>query len=215
MTTHANTHHMSTRSATLAALGGAAAVLGGLLGAAAAYMESLAPEGCVGMDCGGGYRETIPLVAALAASSLLLAVIGLLGLAALARARGRSYWAAITAAALVTAGLASLTAFSLFLAGTANESWGWWVFGFAGFTGMWIGLVVGGIHALVTRVVPRWAGIAATVTSAVLPLFNTETAAVLVAMPAALAWALVGGFMLREAWGALDFGHGHVPAVGA
>ncbi len=210
MTTHANTHHTSKRSATLAAMGGAAALLGGLLGAAAAYMESLAPKGSPGV-----YRVTTPMVAALAVSSILLAIIGLLGLAVLARAKGRSYWAAITAAALVAAGVASLTAFSVLLAGTASESWGWWVFGFAGFTGMWIGLVVGGVHALVTRVVPRWAGIAATVTSVVLPLFNTETAAVLFAVPAALAWALVGGLMLREAWGALDFGHGHAPAVGA
>ncbi|MCA4132467.1 hypothetical protein [Arthrobacter sp. M4] len=207
--------HTSTRPAVLAALGGSAAVLGGLLGAAAAYMESLAPGGCVGNYCSGGYRETTPQVAALALSSILLAAIGILGLAVLARARGRRYWMALTAAGLVAAGLLSLTAYSVFMAGTTNESWGWWAFGYTGFLAMWAGLVFGSIHTLVARVVPRWVGIAAIVASAVLPFFNTETAAVLVAVPAALAWALVGGFVVREALGDLDIGHRHAPALGA
>lgn len=167
------------------------------------------------MDCSGGYRETTPLVAAFAVSSVLLAVIGLLGLAALARARGRRYSLALIAAGLVAAGLLSLTAFSVYLAGTTNESWGWWAFGSTGFLAMWAGLVLGSFHALVTQVVPRWVGVVAVVASAVLPVFNTETAAVLIAVPAALAWALAGGFMVREALADLDIGHRHAPAVGA
>ncbi len=213
--TRNNNQHTSTRPAVLAALGGSAAVLGGLLGAAAAYMESLAPGGCVGNYYCGGYRETTPQVGLLSLASILLVVIGLLGVAALARAKGRRYWMALTAAGLVAAGLLSLTAYSVFMAGTTNESWGWWAFGSTGFLAMWAGLVLGSIHALIARVVPRWVGIVAIVASAVLPFFNTETAAVLVAVPAALAWALVGGFMVREALGDLDIGHRHAPAVGA
>jgi hypothetical protein len=200
----------STRATALAALGGLAAVLGGLLGAAAAYMESLAPEGSA-----GAYRVTEPVVAALAVVSLILAIIGLLGLAALARARGRSYWAAILVASLVVAGVASMTTFSVYLAGMVNESWGWWAFGITGFFALMLGFVLGGVHAFVTRVVPRWTAAVATVTSAAIFFFNTETAAVLFAVPAALAWALVGGFMLRETLGQLDIGHRHAPAVGA
>ncbi|MEA5457034.1 hypothetical protein SPF06_20105 [Sinomonas sp. JGH33] len=205
--TEARSQRTNMRVAALAGLGGLAAVAAAALGAAASYMHSLAPEGTE------GYRDTTPQVAALAFSSVVLACVGLLGLAVLSRARGRSSWLALTASLLVAAGLTSLTSFSV--SGASEEGWAWWSFGATGFVAMMLGLVLGGVHVIITRVVPRWAGVLAVVASAALFFFNTETAAVLFAAPAALAWGIVGGFALGEALGDLGIVHRHAPAVGA
>lgn len=173
---------------------GPAAMLGGALLVCATLIHAAKPRGCVAEECAtAAMREPGTLDGALMASSLLLIVIGAVGLVARARASGRfgragrlgMFLAALGVAVLVAAGLVQVVFFGGDFAYMP-------LFVIPSLLLVIAGLVLLAVAVLRSGIMHRWIGVALVTGALAMVGYNEQTAAVLMALPLALAWIAVG-----------------------
>lgn len=176
---------------------GLAAMMGGLLGAVAIVLHSLQPEGCIGDQCAvQPMRTASETVMAFGSVATLLVLVGLLGLALMAKQSGRS-------PRLMTAGAACAVVGFLVLAAAVAVKAVFFDGNFAAMpyfvvTSMLVliaGFVLIGSFVLRSRVLPQWLGIFLLASSIFLLAANEQTTAVLLAVPFVLGIATAGYFM--------------------
>lgn len=178
-------------------LGGPAAMVGGLLGVLAIFLHSLEPTGCVGSECSSRQmRTTSVLVAGIGSFASLLVLIGVVGLALMARRSGRPPKLMKAGLALVGVGfLALLTAVFIQGAIFSGDFPGMPYFVIFGMVALFLGFVLIGIFILRSGVLPRWLGIFLIASSAMLLAANEQNSSVLLAIPFQLAIATAGYFL--------------------
>jgi uncharacterized membrane protein HdeD (DUF308 family) len=179
---------------------GVAAILGGLMCVVAAFLHSLEPSGCIGLECETrAMRSATGIVATLTPTAALLILIGIVGLALTARQSER--FKKLIKAGLISAaaGLALLFLGALIQAAFFNGDFpGMPLFVLPGVLGAIIGFVLIGVYILRSGVLPRWLGVSLVVSSAALLAANEQTVAVLLAIPFGLAVATLGFFMWNQ-----------------
>ena len=176
---------------------GAAAMVGGALGVLAAFLHSLEPTGCIGLEC-----ETRPMrsgtgfVGLAGSVASLLVLIGVGGLTMLARRSGGFTRLANAGLICAAAGFIWLFAGVLIQALAFGGDFPWMpYFVIPGMLAVIAGLLLMGIFILRSGVLPRWLGILFIVSTVALVAANEQTAAVLLAVPFALAMVAAGYFM--------------------
>jgi MFS family permease len=179
---------------------GAAAILGGLLCVLAAFLHSLEPSGCIGLECETRpMRSATGLVPALTPTAALLVLIGIAGLTLMARQSPRFKKLAGSGLISAAAGLALLFLGALIQAALFNGDFPWMpLFVIPGVLGVIVGFALIGVFVLRSAVLPRWLGVYLVASSVVLLAANEQTAAVLLAIPFGLAVATVGFFMWNQ-----------------
>lgn len=176
---------------------GAAAMVGGALCVLAAFLHSLEPTGCIGLEC-----ETRPMrsgtefVGLAGAVASLLILIGVAGLTMLARRSGGFTRLANAGLICAAAGFIWLFAGVLVQAIAFGGDFPWMpYFVIPGMLGVIAGLLLIGVFILRSGVLPRWLGILFIVSTIALVAANEQTAAVLLAVPFGLAMVAAGYFM--------------------
>ncbi|WP_461174182.1 hypothetical protein M1D93_05645 [Arthrobacter sp. Z1-9] len=177
---------------------GAAAMLGGLLCALAAFLHNLQPIGCVGMDCETtAMRSATGFVSVAGAAASLLTLLGIAGMTLLARRSG--HHRKLANAGLLTAAVGFILLFAGSLIQTAvfaGDFPGMPFFVIPGLLAAITGFLMIGVFILRAGVFPRWLGIFFVVSSFGLLAANEQTPAVLLAIPFGLAMVAAGYFML-------------------
>ncbi|WP_461163637.1 hypothetical protein [Arthrobacter sp. R4-81] len=176
---------------------GVAAVLGGLLCGLAVFLHSLEPAGCIGLQCETReMRSATGIVPLISPVATILILIGIAGLTWVARQISRFKKLADGGVMCAFAGLAVLFLGGLIQAIFFNGDFPWMpFFVIPGLLAVITGFVLIGVFILRSGVLPRWLGIFLLVSSVLLLAANEQTAAVLLAIPFALAVATVGVFM--------------------
>ena len=176
---------------------GAAAMLGGVLWVVAAFLHSLEPTGCIGLECDTrAMRNTSAIVALVSFAALVLILVGVSGLMLLARQSGRHTKLATTGMFLVAFGLVMLLAGGLIQALFFSGDFpGMPFIVIPALLGVVVGLLLIGIFILRSDVLPRWLGVFFIVSSVALVAANEQTVAVLLFIPFGLAMAAAGYLM--------------------
>ena len=167
---------------------------GGLLGAVAVSLHSLEPSGCVGIDCvSQPMRTASGLVTGMGSMAALLVLVGVIGLAVMARRSGRSPKLMDIALVFAAVGFLVLLAAVFIQAALFGGSFsGMPYFVVVGMVALIVGFVLIGIFILRSAVLPRWVGVFLVASSALLLAANEQTSAVLLAIPFQLAIATAG-----------------------
>lgn len=126
---------------------GVAAILGGLMCVLAAFLHSLEPTGCIGLDCETReMRSATDIVPALTPTAALLVLIGIAGLTLMARQSARFKKLADSGLISAAAGLALLFLGALIQAAFFNGDFPWMpLFVIPGLLGVIVGFVLIGI----------------------------------------------------------------------
>ena len=177
---------------------GAAAMLGGALCVLAAFLHNLQPIGCIGMDCqAGAMRSATGVVSLAGPAASLFILVGIAGMALLARRSGQHR--KLAKAGLVTAAVG----FILLLTGAviqtaffAGDFSGMPYFVIPGLLAVVAGFLMIGVIILRSGVFPRWLGIFFVVSTVALLAANEQTPAVLLAIPFGLAMVAAGYYMV-------------------
>ena len=177
---------------------GAAAMLGGALGALGAFLHNLQPIGCIGMDCStGALRAATGIVPVAGSAASLLTLVGIAGMTLLARRSGRHRKLANAGLITAAAGFILLFAGEIIQSGFfAGDFPGMPFFVIPGLLGVIAGFLMIGLLILRSGIFPRWLGIFFVVSAVALLAANEQTPAVLLAMPFGLAMVAAGYFML-------------------
>lgn len=141
----------------------------------------------------------------LAPSAAILILIGLAGLAMLARRSGRPN--KLAAAGLVSGagGLFLLMLGGLIQATLFNGDFPWMpLFVLPGVLGMILGFVLIGVFILGSGELPRWLGVLLIVTTVLLLGANEQASTVLLAIPFGLSMVIVGFFMSTDRIGSRE-----------
>jgi hypothetical protein len=177
---------------------GAAAILGGLLCALAAFLHNLQPIGCIGMDCEtGAMRSATGFVSLAGGAASLFTLLGIAGMTLLARRSG--HHRKVANASLLTAAVGFIILFSGVLIQTAffAGDYPWMpLFVIPGLLAVITGFLMIGVFILRSGVFPRWLGIFFVVSTFALLAANEQTPAVLLAIPFGLAMIAAGYFMV-------------------
>ncbi len=174
--------------------GGPAAVLGGMLWIVPAIVTASKPRGCIGPEeCGVTTMRDTSDVAIFLLLALLLSAAGLAGVAIRARSTGRFRGPARAGVALYGVGVA------LFVLGTALTAISevFWLLMLPAGLALIGGMVLVGVGALKTGLLPRWAAVTLVVGSLAMLGFNDQNAQVLMAIPFGISWIAVG-YALRS-----------------
>ena len=172
-------------------------MLGGVLLALAAVLHSLEPSGCIGLECETrAMRTATGVVSVLAPVAAGLILIGLAGLALIARQSGRHSKLALTGLICAAAGMSALLLGGLIQTIFYGGDSPWMPFFVVpGILFVIVGVVLLAIFILLARVLPRWLGALLAVSGVLLLGANEQTIAVLLAVPFGLVMATVGLFM--------------------
>jgi hypothetical protein len=176
---------------------GAAAMLGGLLCAVAAFLHNLEPIGCIGLECETrAMRSGTGIVALAGSAAALLILVGIAGLTVRARQSGRHTKLADTALVFAAFGFVLLFLGTFIQAVFFNGNFpGMPYLGLPGVLAVIVGFVLIGILILRSEVLPRWLGVFLLVSSIALLAANEQTVTVLLAIPFGFAIATAGYFM--------------------
>ncbi len=168
--------------------GGAAAILGGILWIVPAIVTAFKPRGCIGLECEVSTMRDTSDVTPLLLLALLLSTVCLAGVAMRA-------WNIERFGRLAKAGVA-LYGFggALFVLGTILTAISevFWVLMLPAGLALIAGLVLTGIDAFKTGVLPRWVAVLLVIGSLAMLGFNDQTAQVLIAIPFGISWIAVG-----------------------
>ncbi len=172
-------------------------MLGGLLLALAAVLHALEPSGCIGLECETrAMRSATGVVSISGAAAAILILIGLAGLTLMARRSGRHTRLALAGLIVAAAGMTVLLLGGLIQAVFYSGDFPWMpFFVIPGILCVIVGVVLLAIFILRSRVLPRWLGILLAASGVLLLAANEQTAAVLFALPFAVAMTTVGFFM--------------------
>ena len=167
---------------------GAAAVLGGILWIVPAIVTAFKPRGCIGLECEVSTMRDTSDVTPFLLLALLLSTVGLAGVAIQAWNIERFGRLAKAGVALYGVGVA------LFVLGTILTAISevFWVLMLPAGLALIAGLVLTGIAAFKTGVLPRWVAVLLVIGSLAMLGFNDQTAEVLMAIPFGLSWIAVG-----------------------
>ncbi len=165
-----------------------AAVLGGILWIVPAIITASKPRGCFGPECGVRAMRDTSDVSTFLLLALLLSAAGLAGVAIRARSTGRFGRLTKAGVALYGVGVA------LFVVGTVLTaiSEAFWLLMLPAGLALIVGLVLTGIAAFRTGVLPRWAAALLVVGSLAMLGFNDQNAQVLMAIPFGVSWIALG-----------------------
>lgn len=177
---------------------GIAAMLGGVLLAAASFLHNLQPVGCVGLDCGtGNLRTATTLVTLTGVAASLLILVGIAGMTLLARRSSQDRRLANIALLVAVTGFLVLFTVSVIQAVFYGGDFpGMPFFVVPGLLAVVAGFLMMGLFILRSGVFPRWLGIFLMVSTFFLLVANEQTPAVLLAIPFGLAMAAAGYFMV-------------------
>ena len=167
---------------------GAAAVLGGILWIVPAIVTAFKPRGCIGLECEVSTMRDTSDVTPFLLLALLLTALGLAGVAIRARNIERFGRLAKAGVALYGAGVV------LFVLGTILTAISevFWVLMLPAGLALIAGLVLTGIAAFKTGVLPHWVAVLLVIGSLAMLGFNDQTAEVLMAIPFGISWIAVG-----------------------
>lgn len=170
---------------------------GGLLGSLAVLLHSLEPTGCVGSACSAQPMRTASgVVTGIGSVAALLVLVGVIGLALMARQSGRSPRLMSVGLVFAAVGFLVLLAAVFIQAVVFGGNFsGMPYFVVTGMVVLIIGFVLIGIFILRSGVLPRSVGVFLVASSALLLAANEQTSAVLLAIPFQLAIATSGYFM--------------------
>lgn len=176
---------------------GAAAMLGGALCVLASFLHGLQPVGCIGAECDvRPMRTGTEIVGAAGTVATLLILVGIAGLAMLARRSGGSTRLANAGLICASAGFIWLFAGILIQALSSDGNFsGMPYFVIPGLLAVMVGFLLIGIFILRSGILPRWVGMFLIVATVALVAANEQTAAVLLAIPFGLAMVAAGYFM--------------------
>jgi hypothetical protein len=182
----------------IAICSGGFAVIGGLAWVAATAIHGSQPRGCVGPEC-----ATVSMRDATTATSLLMALAGLLmvlsgaGLLTLVKRRNGLAWPGRLGAALCGVGVVVLALAVTLNAVFFDGDFSWMpAFVVPGIVALAAGLALVAWTVLRSGVVPTWLGLALLGGALLLLATNEQTSAVLLAIPFGLAWTATGAFLL-------------------
>lgn len=182
-----------TASSSLIRWSGLAAMLGGVLFAAASIVIASMPRGCMGNECAFREIRYTGAAGALQMLALMLVVAGAVGLAVRARNAGRLGrlgWTGLLVGAL---GVALLMIGGLIQAAVFNGDFPFMpLFVIPGILALIVGYLLLGIAVLRARVLPRWSAMLLVVGSLTMLGFNDQNAQSLMATPFGIAWMAVG-----------------------
>ena len=175
-------------SSNLIRWGGAAAILSGILWIVPAIVTAFKPRGCIGLECEVSTMRDTSDVTPFLLLALLLSTVGLAGVAIQAWNIERFGRLAKAGVALYGVGVA------LFVLGTILTAISevFWVLMLPAGLALIAGLVLTGIAAFKTGVLPRWVAVLLVIGSLAMLGFNDQTAEVLMAIPFGLSWIAVG-----------------------
>lgn len=179
---------------------GASAMLGGALWVVGAFLHSLEPTGCIGLECDTrAMRNTTGIVALAGFAASVLLMVGVVGLMLLAWRSGHYTKLATTGMILVAIGLVTMLTAGLIQALFFSGDFpGMPYIVIPALLGLVVGLLLIGIFILRSGVLPRWLGIFFIVASGALVAGNEQTAAVLLFIPVGLAMMAAGYLMWAQ-----------------
>ena len=168
--------------------GAVAAVLGGILWIVPTIVTASKPRGCIGPECDVRAMRDTSDVSTFLLFALLLSAAGLAGVAIRARNTARFRGLAKAGVSLYFVGVA------LFVVGTVLTaiSEAFWLLMLPAGLALIVGLVLTGLGALKTGILPRWAAALLVVGSLAMLGFNDQNAQVLVAIPFGIGWIALG-----------------------
>ncbi len=168
--------------------GGVAAMLSGILWTISAIITASKSRGCIGLECDVNAIRDSSDVTPFLLLALLLAAVGLVGVAIRAQNTGRFGRLARAGVALYVVGVALLLVGMMLSA--ISEAF--WVLVLPGVLALVLSLTLTGISTLRTGVLPRWAALLLIVGSLAMLFFNDQNAQALMAIPFGIGWVAVG-----------------------
>ncbi len=180
------------RTAHLAQVAGASALVGGLAWVVAVVVHALQPEGCVGDQCllrpqreATSGTSWLMVLAAAALVAFLTVVLVLLA------RTGELGWTGVTGVAACVLGIATLAVMALPTLRDQTRP-------LPGLVAVAAGLALVGWTVLRSNVVPTWTGLGLLVGVLLLGGVNEQNSRVLLALPFGIAWLVTGAVLVQR-----------------